>query len=609
MTTFSRFFQSLHRRNLLAPLLIFLLTFPLFFYRLGSWAFFDADEGRYGAVPREMIVNGDFVTPTLNHIKFFDKPPLLYWGIAGSYRLFGYTEAAARLVPALAALLGVFLAWALGRRMFGERVGKWSAFILATCLMWPILARVVITDMLVSSLLFVALAVWWLGHTEENPKRQTAFFLAFWGALALAVLAKGPVTLVLAAGVILSYALFCRQWPALKEMRWLSGLSLFLLISAPWFIAVALRNPEFNYYFWYDQHIARFAGESISGADHINGIDYFLKFLPVIFFPWSFFMPAAILAALPFLRRAEVLSSRRRAGVFLLCGVGFIFAFFSSSSSKLITYLLPILPFTAILLAAYFDRLLTSRSTFGKMKVRVNPQQRVLWAFSWILSGLLLVGAAIGWLRGAPRAFELGASFWNVATLCAVLVLWGFALAFAALRYHVQALLRITAGGFTAMFVTVLFLISAIAPQFTTPSLLAYIEPGLTAGAEIDTFPFTQSVGFYTQERVEILGTPSELEYGVLQMPMPERRDWVIDDDWGESEYEHLKEELQEPDPVYFVVRKKRDVLETLEKLGSLPVKIIENKRFVIIGNQAAAALTPPHPSLLPPDKPEEPEA
>src|SRR5690606_31092943 len=107
-----------------------------------------------GSVPREMVVSGDYITPTLNHIKFFDKPPLLYWGIAASYKLFGFSEAAARLIPALAALLGVVFAWQLGRRMFSERTGLLAALILSTSLMWPLLARVVITDMMVSSLLF-----------------------------------------------------------------------------------------------------------------------------------------------------------------------------------------------------------------------------------------------------------------------------------------------------------------------------------------------------------------------------------------------------------------------------------------------------------------------
>lgn len=112
-----------------------LMVYALFFFQLGGWGLFDPDEGRYAEIPREMLARHDWVTPTLNFVNFFDKPPLLYWGIAASYAVFGLHEWAARLVPALAALLGLAMTWALGRRMFGPRAGALSALILATSLM------------------------------------------------------------------------------------------------------------------------------------------------------------------------------------------------------------------------------------------------------------------------------------------------------------------------------------------------------------------------------------------------------------------------------------------------------------------------------------------
>jgi 4-amino-4-deoxy-L-arabinose transferase-like glycosyltransferase len=589
ISNFRSFFRFLKRRPLL---LIALFSFPLFFYRLGSWAFFDADEGRYGAIPREMIVNGDWITPTLNHIKFFDKPPLLYWSIASAYHVFGYQEFAARLIPALAALLGVLLAWALGRRMFGERVGRWSAIILATTVMWPVLARVVVTDMLVSSLVFCALALWWLGHVEDKRRKQTCFFLGFWGALALAVLAKGPVTIVLSGGVILGYCLLCRRWDALREMRFVPGAIFFFAVAAPWFIAVATRNPEFNGYFWYDQHIARFFGDSISGEDHIAGVDYFLKLLPLVLFPWSAFLPAAICAAFFAWKNGALQkrnSPRHRAGVFLLCAIGFITLFFSASSSKLITYLLPILPPTAILLAVYFEQL----------RQKSDAPQRILWTGALALSGVLLTGAVFGALRGAPKFVALGGSHILIFLVCALLGAWSGALCLATLRRNVRTLLLATSGGFASVFVAGLFVISAIAPQFTTPSLLAYIQPGINAGAEVDTLPYTQSVGFYTRSRIKMLGSPSELAFGIAQMSPADRRYWVTEEKFGITRLQHLEADLKLRTPVYFLVRKTRKNAKLLAELSSpprnIPInKIIENERFLIIGNAAAIALTPP---------------
>ncbi len=567
---------------------LLLLTFSLFFFRLGSWAFFDADEGRYGSIPREMVVNGDFITPTLNHIKFFDKPPLLYWGIAASYKLFGFSEAAARLIPALAALMGVLFAWQLGRKMFSERAGLLAAVILSTSLMWPLLARVVVTDMLVSSLLFVSLALWWMAHTQTVPKRQKAFYAAFWAAMALAVLAKGPVNLVLAGGAIVLYCLLQRQWSALKATFHPLGLAVFFVVATPWFIAVALHNPEFNYYFWYDQHIARFFGESMSGADHIRGIDYFIKLIPVILFPWSIFIPVAIYAAVQAWKQPD--SPRRRAGIYLLSIIIFILAFYSSSSSKLITYLLPILPPVAILLAAYFDRLL-NREQLGAMVARA-PANSAL-----VLGVLVLVGAvAAGW-KGTPKALDLGVSQTLISVCCAILVLWAIALLAVGVRRRTQELLTATAGGFAAMFIAALFVISSVAPQFTTPALIAYIQPGIRAGAEVDTLPYIQSVGFYSGNRVEMLGLPSELAFGIDQLPTDERRAWVSEGDLYTTELKHLLTDLQLSTPVYFVVRKNERTELIFKQMPKPPIRIIENERFVVIANEAAAALTPPKPT------------
>jgi len=527
---------------------------------LGGWGLFDADEGRYAEIPREMLARHDWVTPTLNFIKFFDKPPLLYWGIAASYTLLGVHEAAARLIPALAALLGVAMAFALGRRMFGLRAGLLSALILATSLMWPLMARVVVTDMLVSSLVFSALALWWLGHTASEPARGRCF-LGLWAVLGLGVLAKGPIEIVLSGGTIFLYLLLCRQWRALRALRWGPGLLLLLLIAAPWFVLVAGRNAEFNHFFWYEQHIRRFLGRTIH-RDHVQGRFYFFEFLPLIFFPWSLLAPAALLAGWKEVWPAR--SQKQRAVVFLAGGCAFIMLFFSASDSKLVTYILPVLPLLSILLAAYFDRLLARRQAWSRALT--------VWAFG--LAALLIVGGIAGLARGPHALRGLGASpSWAVAA-------W---------RARAGELVAAVAGGFAVAFGCGLLLIAQVAPNLTAGPLVAQIRPGLERGGQVASLGLIQSLNFYTRQRVYILGHSDELVYGVAHMAPAERKRWLLQDENA------LRRLMARPVPVYFWIRNSNQHGEqaVLAGIAGEAAEVARNYRYTVFGNRAARALQP----------------
>lgn len=590
-----RFLESLTQKTGFAFAAITLLSLPLLFFHLGGWSFLDPDEGRYGTIPAQMLERADFITPKQNELKFFDKPPLLYWGIAASYRVFGLHEWAARLIPALAALMGLLAVYGLGRRMFGARAGLIGAVILATSLMWPLMARVVVTDMLVSSLVFVALTFWWLGHCESrnHQRRQTGYFLGFWVILALAVLAKGPIAVVLTGGCIFLYLLLCKQWLALKTMRWAMGLPVFLSIVAPWFVMVAQRNPEFNHFFWYDQHIGRFLGQT-TGNDHVQGAGYYLQFLPLIIFPWSVFVPAALFAGWRNLRKVggATPNSKQRAAIYLLCGVVFTTAFFSASSGKLLTYILPVVPLLALLLAAYFDRILA----------HIEVWNRALWVSVAVLASVLtVVGIAV--LVLAPSklqglGMEKNAAMW-VGTL---LLAWAFALAIFSWKFRLKGAIASTAGGFTATFVALLLVAASIIPRFTTEALVEAIRPGLLSDArsEVLTVGYIRSIPFYTGRRVEILGPPDELKMGVASLPLKERKLWVFD---GPAKSANLREEMSDPYPVYCFVqsprRKRWQFEQLLKEVGNGAAPIAANERFVVFGNHAALAVTPPQMGSL----------
>ncbi len=549
---------------------------PLFLLGLSGWSLFDPDEARYAEIPREMLARHDWVTPTLNYIKFFDKPPLLYWGIATSYSLLGLHEGAARLVPALAALLGLAMAFVLGRRMFGLRAGLLSALILGTSVMWTLMARVVVTDMLVSSLVFTALALWWLGHTSDEPKRGRCF-LSLWIVLGLGVLAKGPIEIVLSGGSIFLYLLLCRQWGSLRAMRWGTGLVLLLLISAPWFVLVAQRNAEFNHFFWYEQHIRRFLGRTVH-RDHVQGRFYFFEFLPLIFFPWSLLAPAALLAGSKQIWPAR--SQKQRAVVFLGCACAFIMLFFSASDSKLVTYILPVLPPLSILLAAYFDRLIEQRQAWS----------RALSLGALSLAALLVVVAAVGVALG-PRALrDVGASpGWAIA-LGSVLLLWGLSVGSGAWRRRAGEMVAAVAGGFVVVMSCGFLMLAHIAPGLTTAPLIQRIRPGLMRQGQMASLGFIQSLSFYTGQRVYLLGHSDELFYGIQHMSPAERSRWILKDETA------LRRLMASPRPVYFWIRnsKAQNTQAVLAGLGAQATPIARNYRYTVFGNRVAIKLTPP---------------
>lgn len=569
-------------------LALFLLCWPIYFFRLGGWAFFDADEGRYGEIPRAMLATGDYITPMLNGVKFFDKPPLLYWGIAFFYQLFGVTEAAARLVPALAAVGAVYGAWALGRRMFGPRAGFLSGVILATCLVWPPMARVVLTDMLVSSLTFVAVAFWWLGRTATTTKARNWANFGFWTALGFGVLAKGPIACLLAFGTIGLYVLLSGEWKSLNGMGWLPGIVCLLIVAAPWYTLVQLHNPEFFKAFWIDQNFGRFLGK-LAEQDHANGPFYFVGFLPIIFFPWTVFAPAAIIAGWKKIwpGRGQKRSEKGRAALYLVCGVVFPVAFFSSSSSKLITYILPVVPLMAVALAGYFEWHWQRTGERWSRAVAVGV----------VALAMVALVAGIGGTIAGPRAVErLGASGTSVLIVSAAFIVWSVALVVAALKFRLKGAIAATALGFGLVLTLGTGIVAALGPRLTIPSLLATIQPGLDAGGEAVTFDFTQSLSFYTGKRIAMVDSPDEIRAGISYLTPQERAKWFL------KGGDDLKPYLRRTTPVYFVLRasrrKSQEQRDRILALGGDFEPITGNARYTIYGNPAARQITPPDGSV-----------
>jgi 4-amino-4-deoxy-L-arabinose transferase-like glycosyltransferase len=331
-------------RDMVVLAVVFGLFFMIF---LGRLPLLEPDEGRYAEIPREMLVRGDFITPYLNHVKYFEKPPLHYWLNAFSLATFGRNEFAARFPSALLALGGVLLIYCVGRRVFGRREGLYGALVLGSSLGYLVLGRMNSIDMTLTFCMAATLG-FFLMASRDGERRKGLFYHLFYLFAALTVLAKGLIGIVLPGGIIFSYLLFTKRWRLLREMRVVTGGLLFLAVCAPWFVLVSLKNPEFPRFFFIHEHFQRF----LTKVHKRYEPPWF--FIPIILFgmiPWTFFLPDAA---------RNIWKTRDHRKVYLALWVGVIFAFFSASSSKLIPYMLPVFPALALLLGATiseaFDR-------------------------------------------------------------------------------------------------------------------------------------------------------------------------------------------------------------------------------------------------------------
>ena len=305
----------------------------------------DPDEGRYAEIAREMTVSGDWLTPRLNGLKYFEKPPLQYWATAAAFTLFGQHEWTARLWPATTSLLCVLLVYFTAARLFGRPAALLSAAVLASSLLFLLIGHINTLDMGLCLFLQAGLSGFLLAGQE--PVRARRYMLATWAALALAALSKGLVSLVLPAATLVIYSLASRDFSPWRRLQIGPGLLLFLAIAAPWHIAVALANPDFLHFYFVHEHFERFLTKS---HGRYQPWWYFLPILAAGALPWTLVMGQALARAWRPL--GEAVTAKR----FLLVWSLVVFCFFSVSDSKLASYILPMFPPLALLAGEFLAR-------------------------------------------------------------------------------------------------------------------------------------------------------------------------------------------------------------------------------------------------------------
>jgi 4-amino-4-deoxy-L-arabinose transferase-like glycosyltransferase len=371
-------FASLPRQ---AWWLLALIAALIWFAGLDSRRLLHADEGRYAEIAREMAVSGDYVTPRLNDLKYFEKPPLQYWVGAIIFNTVGVSEWTARLPAALAGFLAVLVVGWTGARLAGSTTGAYAALTLLGCVWHAGLAHFLSLDAVVGFWLALTLCAFLLAQRDglTAPAQRHWMWIAY-AAAAGATLSKGLIALVIPGATLVLYSLVTRDGGPWRRLHAASGTLLYLVLTVPWFVLVARANPEFLRFFFIHEHFNRFLSESHNRTGE-----------------WWYFVPWFVLGLMPWVlvwlvtlprswREAAIAGNGFSWARFCIVWATFIIVFFSLSGSKLPSYILPMFPALALVV--------------GYEMTRLSAR-----ALAWIALPLA-VGASVlfvAWLVGYPR--------------------------------------------------------------------------------------------------------------------------------------------------------------------------------------------------------------
>jgi 4-amino-4-deoxy-L-arabinose transferase-like glycosyltransferase len=489
-------------------LLLILIIGSLFGATLGSYPLDAPDGARYAEIPREMVVTGDYITPHLNGIKYFEKPPLFYWLQAISIKVYGANELAVSVVNALMALGCCLFIYFTGRKLYGSLSGALASFIFATSSLVFALTRVVTLDMTLTFFLAGSLCYFLLVTQESGGKRSLYLWLMYVFA-ALAVMTKGLVGIVFPGIIILVWTIVFNQWRDIKTYRIISGIFIFLLITLPWHILVQIKNPEFFHFYFFEQHFLRYL------TDYAGRTQPWW-FLPALFlgglYPWVVFLPQAIIHHIP---KKFSQWQQSKPAIFLLIWIVVIYVFYTFSNSKLIPYILPMFPPIAVLLGNYL-------ATYWQG----NQYRPITMSFNALLCLNILLG-----IGGVAAIFILNFDEQTITKqniyIAAALVIIGAIISVICYRR------RGLSFGFTAMFLTTSVLWLYISPiitiinKHTIKPLIMTLQQKLKPEDEVICYgAYYQDLPFYLQRLVTVANYGGELTFG---MQHQDARAWMID--------------------------------------------------------------------------------
>jgi 4-amino-4-deoxy-L-arabinose transferase-like glycosyltransferase len=461
------------RRTDLALAVLVALVFGAW---LGRTELLNPDEARHAEIAREMLVGGSYLTPTLGGEPYYDKPAAFYWLLAASFSVLGTTEVAAR-VPSLLASLACLIATALfARRTYSARAARMVVVALATMPAFVAIGRYCIIDMPFTAALVGAaslLGVWWV----ELPRRRRDAPRAAYALIGVGVLLKGPAALAIFGLLI---ALLAAAAPRssdrgahllLRHLRPLSGVSLVILVAAPWYLAAWVRDPDYIATFLLDHNLARYLALR-PGLGHAEGWWYYPLLVPVMLAPWTAYVLAGLYSVL---RRRE----RSDADLYCLLWASAVLLFFLPADAKLATYVLPALPPLTCIAAAWVDRLLEQR---GPVALRAASCARVV---AILVGGIVTTAAAAACVYLIVELPQWRGRLWTALPALLALPL---ALAYTRGAVRPQRALGATAAASCALLLAAYGMAGDIVGEFKGSRALATVFESLPEDAVVRSF-------------------------------------------------------------------------------------------------------------------------
>lgn len=513
----------------------------IYILHIGFYPLFNPDEGRYSEIPREMLINKDFITPYLNDVLYFEKPALQYWMNAIFMLIFGENEFANRLFTALCGIGGIITTYILGKKIFNRETGILASIIIFSSMLYFIIASLNILDMAVAFFITLALCFYYFYYIGTKK----IYLYLMYIAMAFGVLTKGLIGIVLVMGVILLFLGVNREFKKISSLISPVGIILFFLITTPWFYMVSVANPDFFHFFFIHEHFERY-----------------LTKVHARYEPFYFFIPCLLLGFIPWLGffisiykniKNEFLKYKK-GYTYLITWFFLIFIFFSISDSKLVPYIIPcFMPLAIIISRGILNNITISKSI--------------------ILNSIINLSLAVLLFIFYLKFNKINIEFIYISPM--ILILAFFSLIFLFIRridlYKIISLQIVFAFLFT---ISICPLITGFAHYRSGKEVANYVNTIIKTDSTIIMYKdYLQDLPFYTKKRIMLSNYTGELAFGASHK---EGEGWFINAD-------NLKEKWEKESTI--LVFHNKNYAEIVDILKLNPTKIKTIGKYNIIEN------------------------